>query len=93
MSTYQVMKLLRDWAHDPAAAQRARAATIDDLTDDYGLNADEAKAIVDRRLDLLSELGVHPVSLVQFARAFQFSLVDRWEELGRREPENRRSER
>jgi hypothetical protein len=76
-----VMRMLRTWTLDREAGARAATATVDDLVAEYGLGEDEAKAVVDHRLDWLSEYGVHPVSLVQLARARGFAVSQRWAQL------------
>jgi hypothetical protein len=81
MTALAVMRMLRTWTLDREAGARAAGASADDLVAEYGLEADEAKAVVDHRLDWLSDHGVHPVSLVQLARARGFAVSERWAQL------------
>jgi hypothetical protein len=81
ISVPDVTEFMRAVTLDPDSAERARLCDADGLVAEFGLSAEEAKAIVDRRLDVLLDSGVHPVSLMQFARVFRFSLTERWAEL------------
>lgn len=81
MTVYAVMKCLRTWTIDPGEAGIARGCSASELAERYGLSEEEATAMVEGRVDLLNEMGVHPMSLVQLSRIFGFSITAKWEEL------------
>lgn len=88
MSVYAIMNALRTWSLDPQEAAYAREASVEELSSRYGLTADEATAVAEGRVDWLYEYGVHPMSLIQLSRVFEFSITQRWSELA----PNRRSD-
>lgn len=80
-SATAVTEFMRALTLDAELAEHARACDAAKLRTDFGLSTVEAEAIVGRRIDILLDSGVHPVSLMQFARVFGFSLTERWAEL------------
>ncbi|SCG77933.1 hypothetical protein [Micromonospora inositola] len=82
MSSYGVMKHLRQWYADRDTTGWLPTATAQDLLAvcDH-LSEEEARALVDRRVDVLYEQGVHPMSLIQMSRLFGFDIAQRWQEL------------
>lgn len=81
MSSYQIMKCLRKWTHDPVARERAQQSSAAELVAEHDLTAEEAEAIIGGRLDWLLARDVHPMSLVQLSRIFGFPITERWQEL------------
>jgi hypothetical protein len=83
MSAARITAMMRLLTLDSDRAAEARRLRVPELAETYRLTLEEAQAIHDRRLDVLHELGVHGVTMMQFARTFQFSIADRWAELKR----------
>lgn len=81
MSAAKVTSMMRQLTLHPEAAERARDMDRGELQDRFGLTDAEISAIVDRRLDVLYEMGVHEVTLMQYSRTFGFSIAERWAEL------------
>ena len=81
MTAARVTAMMHELTLDPARAAGARDLGAAELSAAYGLTAEETRAVLDRRLDVLHDLGVHGVTLMQFARTFGFSIADRWAEL------------
>lgn len=85
MSTYGVMKNLREWYADRDNAGWLKTATVQDLlAASEHLSEQEAQALVQRRVDVLYDQGVHPMSLIQMSRLFDFDIAQRWRELTQR---------
>lgn len=82
MSSYGVMKQIRQWYVDRDVTDWARDATVEELLSRCDLlTSAEAEALVARRVDVLYDQGVHPMSLIQMSRVMGFDIATRWSEL------------
>lgn len=82
MSTYAIMRAMREWYIDREDARWLVGATSADIVAAAdGISVDEAELLVQRRIDRLYEAGVHPMTLVQMSRLFGFDIGIRWHEL------------
>lgn len=82
MSSYTVMKHVRDWYAERDSMAWLPTATAEDLQNRCPkLSGSEAVALVDRRIDVLYDQGVHPMTLIQMSRLFAFDIGERWHEL------------
>lgn len=82
MSTYGVMRQIRQWYVERDVTDWAREATVDELLERCELlTREEAEALVERRIDILYDRGVHPMSLIQMSRVMGFDIATRWSEV------------
>ncbi|GBC82815.1 Gallate dioxygenase [bacterium HR10] len=75
MSVYRVNKLLHEVSQDRRLAERL-ATDPDEVFREYGLSAEEAEAIRNRRLRTLYEWGVNPYILLKGALALGVSVQE-----------------
>lgn len=87
MSAFGVMRQIQQWYIDrDTTTAWIATATSEELLEraQFPISPDEATAIHDRRIDSLSEAGVHAFSLIQLSRLLGFDVGERWSELSAR---------